>query len=48
VAWIINNNNNNNNNKDKVTLINIITFKNILVVKENIIINKEVTCYILS
>jgi hypothetical protein len=45
MAWIINNNNN-NNNKDKITLISIITFKNILIIKENTIINKEITYYI--
>jgi hypothetical protein len=39
--------NNNNNNKDKVTLVSAITFKNIPIVKENTIINEEVTRYIL-
>jgi hypothetical protein len=43
VAQIINNN---NNNKDKVTLVSTITFKNVPVVKENTIINEEVTRYI--
>jgi hypothetical protein len=45
VARIINNN---NNNKDKVTLVSAIIFKNIPVVKENTVINEEVTRYILS
>jgi hypothetical protein len=39
--------NNNNNNKDKITLISTITFKNIPIIKENTIINKEVTRHIL-
>jgi hypothetical protein len=39
--------NNNNNNKDKVTLVSTITFKNVPIVEENIIIDEEVICYIL-
>jgi hypothetical protein len=38
--------NNNNNNKDKITLVNTITFKNIPIIKENTVIDKEVTRYI--